>query len=149
MPRIEIKPVGHIDIAVPKFSTGQMRELAQMADDLMDKRVDSPTPTNIFGEPRPELSKKYSERKKREGKRPVRDMHRTGETLRAKQVLGEFESDSEVGATVGIRGSTYFWRGLKAQNVDPWFGLTGDEEAIIRQHALGMFESNIAAANAK
>ncbi len=149
MPRIEIKPLGAINIVTPKFSVAQMRTLAQMADDLMDKRVDSPTPTNIFGEARPELSEKYASRKKREGRRPVRDMHRTGDTLKAKQVLGTFENEGEVGATVGIRGSTFFFRGLHAQNRDPWFGLTSEEEAIVHKQALGMFESNVAAANAK
>jgi hypothetical protein len=153
MPKLEIPILARPDIAglvrSVRLSQPQMRVLGDLADDLMDKRVDSDTPENIFGQPRPELSPSYKRRKIREGRRGVRDMRRTGKTLAAKNVIATDETDSEVSATVGIKGSAEFRKALFSQNADPWFGLTAAEEKTVYQRAEDIFEENIKRANAR
>ncbi len=151
MPKLEIPVRSRPDISgiVDKciFTQPQMRQLGDYADDLMDRRVDSDTPENIFGQPRPPLSEKYARRKQREGRRPVRDMRRTGKTLGAKNVLRTEEDAGQVSATVGVAGSKEFQKALFSQNADPWFGLTGVEEQKVFQRADDILDFNISKAN--
>lgn len=151
MPRIDIPIRTRPDVAgivkSVRFSKDQMSQLGDYADDLIDKRVDTDAPANIFGQPRPPLSPKYAERKKREGRRPVRDMRRTGKTLAAKNVIRTEESDTDVAAVVGIKGSAEFRKALFAQDADPWFGLTPDEESKIFNRADDIFDFNVKRAN--
>ena len=150
MPGVKFIFVQRPNIKPVKLTLDQVRELTQFADDLMDRRVDTAGPINIFGEPRPALSEEYAKRKVKEfGGRPVRDMRRTGQTLAAKQVYGEMENESTVSAFVGIRGKDLQKRALWAQNVDPWFGLTDAEESQVRVRGFAMFAKNVADAGGK
>lgn len=149
MPKIQIRPASSLTIKIPKFSEPQMRQIGDYADDLMDRRLDAAVPVNIFGQPRPPLSKRYAARKTRMGRRPVRDVQMTGATLAAKNVLGTFENETEVGALVGIKGSFEYRKALFSQNVDPWFGLTDDETKKVVARATDILNFNIARAAAK
>jgi hypothetical protein len=145
--RVKLRPdisglVKECMLTVPQIS-----QVGDYADDLMDRRVDTGTPMNIFGQPRPPLAEKYAERKRRSGRRPVRDMRKTGATLAAKNVLQAEADASGVTATVGIRGSKEYLKALFAQNVDPWFGLTPREVRLVQDRADNILDFNIKRVN--
>jgi len=139
MPRFEIKVKRRPIIGSPTFSGEQMQEIGAFAVEVMKERT--ARATDVFDQPAKPLQDKYAKRKIKKGLAPVRDIHLTGKTLAAVQIL---EVD-ETHVRVGIKGSDEFRKALFNQNIDPWFGLSDhDDERVLREKVAPLFSQNIA-----
>jgi hypothetical protein len=67
----------------------------------------------------------------------------SGNLLGSTQVT---QSDSD-SVTVSVRGSTPYRKGILNQNIDPWFGISPDNETDILQDVQRVFSDNVRKAN--
>jgi hypothetical protein len=138
MPRFEIKVKHQPEIKVPAFTSEQMQEIGTFAVQVIKDRVAGQK--DVFDAPAKPLQPKYAKRKAAKGLPPVRDLRFTGNMLGSVQVV---ESD-ETHVKVGIKGSTPFRKGIFNQNIDPWFGLSNnDDHRVLDEKVRPIFAQNL------
>lgn len=120
-----------------KFSAGQMREIGQYAIEVMKER--DARGVNIFDQPMKPLGAKYADRKRREGKNPIRNVRFSGNLLGSIDVIEA--NDSSV--KVSVKGATPYRKGIFNQNIDPWFGLSEHDATRILDKAQTILGENI------
>lgn len=139
MPQYSIRIPARPDISVPVFTAAQMQQIGQGA--IVEMRDRIARAVDVFDKPAPPLQPRYAKQKIRAGKQPVRDILLTGNTLGSVQVI---EAD-QTHVKVGIRGATPYRKALFNQNIDPWFGLSNqDDERVLNEVVKPIFSQNIA-----
>jgi hypothetical protein len=125
MPKFKIVVLKRPNLKLPGFFTAaQMREIGAEAIAAMKAR--NARAQDVFDAENQPLSKKYGQRKVREGAKPVRDLRLTGELMDSLQVTEASSGE----AKIAVVGPAYR-KGLFNQNRDsghaPWFGISPDD----------------------
>jgi hypothetical protein len=140
MPRFEIKVKHQPEIKVPAFTSEQMQEIGTFAVQVIKERVAGQK--DVFDAPAKPLQPKYAKRKAAKGLQPVRDLRFTGNMLGSVQVDNENVDATHV--TVRVKGSTPFRKGIFNQNIDPWFGLSNnDDHRVLDEKVRPIFSRNL------
>jgi len=147
MPRFEIKTSGTLAartgvvdrvFRAPKFSSGQMNEIANFAVQVIKER--DAKGIDVLDQPAKPLQPKYAKRKAAKGLPAVRDERFTGNMLGSIHVT---EAD-ETHARVKIEGATPQKKAIFTQNIDPWFGLSNDDQGrVLNEKVRPIFAQNI------
>lgn len=138
MARFEIKLKHTTEIKTPTFTSEQMHDIGTFAVQAMKERVANQI--DVFGQPVKPLQPKYAKRKAAKGLNPVRDLRFTGNMLGSVHVT---ESD-ETHVKVKVEGATPIKKGIFNQNIEPWFGLShDDDQRVLHEKIAPIFANNL------
>src|SRR3954454_14721205 len=141
MPKFEIRVGMRPRIVIPGFSENQMRSFGEFA--IVEMEEPNSQAINVLGQPARPLSERYRKYKAGRGLRPVRDMQKTGALHKAIQVTES--SGSRV--KVDIVGAGEQRKGYINQNLDPWFGLSHENEESLLGNIQSVFGDNVRKVN--
>jgi hypothetical protein len=136
---VTVKVTARPRIEVPSLSDAGLRSVGQLADELIQQRVDSSSPRGIDNAPAPPLREAYKRRKMREGGRGVRDLHRKGDLFRD---MGVYRARKGY-VYVGFKSSREYLKAFKQQKKYQWFGLSDPEESSVLDRAQGLFADEV------
>jgi hypothetical protein len=122
MPQYEIKVTQRPDIKGVSFSESDLHEIGEYAVQAIKDR--NALGVDIFDHSAKPLSDRYRKRKEKLGRPGIRDVRLTGNMLGSLQV-----TEASAGhVVISVKGSTPYRKGIFNQNIDPWFGLSPEDE---------------------
>jgi hypothetical protein len=124
-------------IPVPKFSHADLEDLADAALGLESSRLAGGI--NIHDQPARALSKAYLKAKTKKGGNPIRDLHLTGDMMRARGITNV----GDRAVTIGFSDGLQYAKAAHNEKIEPMLGPSADDKRHIDEDAQELLDAHV------
>lgn len=134
---ISIKEIQRALIPVPSFTESDLQDLAHEALGLESARVS--LGINAHDQPAKPLSKAYEKSKVKQGGKPIRDLHLTGDMMGARGITEIGEKSVEIGFNDGLQ----YAKAAHNEQIEPMLGPSPHDKISIDEHAQETLDARV------